>query len=95
MPPVRSDKVSTVTSSKREAPSASGTTPDDWIWSALDIARRAVMADDLEHIPSIKGIADIFTQILERLQVSLTICSACVTCSLIIGGGFFIGNEKT
>ncbi len=72
---------------KRDAPSASGSAPDDWVLSALDIARRAaIMADDLEHVPSIKGIADIFTQMLERLQVSLTSCSACVMSS------FFKGN---
>ncbi|KAF8333691.1 hypothetical protein F5887DRAFT_1259629 [Amanita rubescens] len=43
-------------------------TPSDWVLSALDIARRAAMADDLEHVPSIKGIADTFTRMLERLQ---------------------------
>jgi hypothetical protein len=85
MPPVRSDKVRAVrTSSKQDAPSASGSTPDDWVWSALDIARRAAMADDLEHVPSIKAIAEIFTRMLERLQVSLTTCSARVTCSLAV-----------
>lgn len=71
-------------SSKRSAPSTtpagSGSTPaDQWVWSALDIARLAAMADDLAHVPSIKGSADIFTQMLERLQVSLVGCSACVT----------------
>jgi hypothetical protein len=44
-------------------------TPVDWEWNALDIARRAAKADDLEHVPSIKGIADIFTRMLEQLQV--------------------------
>ena len=41
----------------------------DWVWNALDVARRAANADDLEHVPSIKGVADIFTQMLEQLQV--------------------------
>ncbi|KAF8333687.1 hypothetical protein F5887DRAFT_1259560 [Amanita rubescens] len=71
MPPVSKVRA-TRTSSKRDTPSAtsatSGSAPDDWFWSALDIARRAAMADDLEHVPSIKGIAEIFTRMLERLQ---------------------------
>ena len=54
MCPVRSDKVKAVRiSSKRSMPSvapvASGSTPADWLQSALDIARWAAMADDLAH----------------------------------------------
>ena len=90
MPPPRSEKVRAVrTSSKPSATSAaSGLAPDDWIWNALDIARRAAMADDLEHVPSIKAIADIFTRMLERLQVGFTSCSERLMCS------FFKGKEK-
>jgi hypothetical protein len=93
MPLIRIDKfLAARTSSHRDTPSAtsaaSGSAPEDWVWSALDIARRAAMADDLEHVPSIKGIAEIFTRMLEWLQVSLETCSACVMRS------FFKGNEK-
>ena len=71
----------------RGVPSATSA-PEDWVLGALVIARRAVMADDLEHVPSIKGIADIFTRMLKQLQVSLTSCWARVMCS------FFKGNDK-
>ena len=57
-------------SSKRTAPAATAREPTtDWLRAALDIARRAAMADDLVHVPSIKDIADIFTQMLAQLEV--------------------------
>ena len=58
-------------------PPGSRSTPTDgkcdWVRSALDIATRMAVADDLAQIPSVKGIAGIFTQMLERLQVSFTV----------------------
>ena len=33
-------------------------TTADWVWNALDIARHAANADDLEHLSAIKGAAD-------------------------------------
>ena len=42
---------------------------DDWVWNALSVARRAAMAEDLAYHPSIPRIANIFTQMLEQLQV--------------------------
>jgi len=70
-------RISSKRSVSSTTPAGSGSAPaDQWIWSALYIARCAAMADDLAHVPSIKGIADIFTQMLERLQVSLVVLYA-------------------
>jgi hypothetical protein len=51
-------------------PLESQSAPVDWVWNALDIARRAAMADDLAHVPSITRIANIFTEMIEQLQVN-------------------------
>ena len=51
-------------------PLESQSAPVDWVWSALDIAEQAAMAEDLAQVPSIAKIASIFSQMLERLQVS-------------------------
>ena len=49
---------------------SSRSAPADLVWNALDIARRAAMTDDLAHVPSIAQIANIFTKMLEQLQVN-------------------------
>ncbi len=94
MPPVRSDKVKAVRISSdlctpSARPAVSESSPgDDWIWSALDIARNVAMANDLAHIPSIKGIADVFTRMLKRLHVNW------ITALCKLGCSFSTGNEK-
>jgi hypothetical protein len=53
-------------SSPSVAPAATAQEPGaDWLQNALDIARRAAMAD----FQSIEDIADIFTQMLAQLEV--------------------------
>ena len=60
------------------APAATAQEPGaDWLQNALDIARQAAMAD----IQSIKDIADIFTQMLARLEVRF-ICLSMRPCSI-------------
>lgn len=50
---------------------SSRSAPADSVWNALDSARRAAMTDDLAHVPSIARIANVFTKMLEQLQVNL------------------------
>ncbi|KAF8340906.1 hypothetical protein F5887DRAFT_919344 [Amanita rubescens] len=71
MSPSRRVKAVRTRSSKRirrTTPSTSLASPADWVWSALHIARRAAMADDIAHIPCIQDMANIFTRMLEQLQ---------------------------
>ncbi|KAF8340905.1 hypothetical protein F5887DRAFT_919343 [Amanita rubescens] len=71
MSPTRRVKAVRTRSSKRirrTTPSTSLASPADWVWSALHIARRAAMADDIAHIPCIQDIANIFQGMLKQLQ---------------------------
>ena len=39
----------------------------------MDVARLAATTDELAHIPSIGNVANIFTQMLQQLQVSYVV----------------------
>jgi hypothetical protein len=68
MPP-RNARAVRISSNRNASSATAQESSAEWLWSALDIARQAAMSDDLLHVPSITSIAEIFTQMLEQLQV--------------------------
>jgi hypothetical protein len=63
-------------------------TPDDWVMHAMDTARLAATAEDLTNNPSIRNVGNVFTQMLQQLQVN-SIDQQCLTTTLT-----FLRNSK-